>query len=92
MYCDLPICKQKCVKGTCVGKDECLCLPEYTGKLCDQRKIFQWGNFFIFKALCDSCINGVCIEPNFCECFYGYGGSSCDQGNIICYFSINSQF
>ncbi len=37
IYCDIPLCLN-CLHGTCVDKDVCVCVPEYTGFACDERK------------------------------------------------------
>ena len=61
-------CSQPCQNnGTCVGVDQCICLPGWTGQFCEQ-------------AICTNPCNpigGNCTAPDTCSCFYGWTDNLC---------------
>ena len=61
-------CYPECQNNaTCVGIDQCYCLPGWTGQFCEQ-------------AICtDPCnpIGGNCTAPESCSCFYGWTDTLC---------------
>ncbi|XP_053202715.1 delta-like protein B [Panonychus citri] len=71
-FCDVPVCADGCLNGSCKSPGTCECAEGYEGALCDKCKLFP------------GCQHGSCKKPWECNCDEGWGGNFCDKDLNYC--------